>query len=124
MKTLTVKPPRMWRLSLVSRRLLLVLLVAATWSPAAGCLGSRGEAFWLLLPLWVLAGVFILRAIPAPRAQHQRPLAKWSVRGVVILIPIGYCFAMAHFMGAAVTWQEILIAIWFFAASLEILLLS
>jgi hypothetical protein len=42
---------------------------------------------------------------------------------VVILFPIGYCFAMAYLMGATVTWKEILIAIWFFAASLEILLL-
>lgn len=110
-------------LTLLSRRLLLALLVAATWIPAAHRLGSRGEAFWLLFPLWVLVGAFILRAIPAPRAQHKSHLAKWSVRAVVILFPSGYCFAMAYLMGATVTWKEILIAIWFFAASLEILLL-
>ena len=96
-------------LTLLSRRLLLALLVAATWIPAAHRLGSRGEAFWLLFPLWVLVGAFILRAIPAPRAQHKSHLAKWSVRAVVILFPIGYCFAMAYLMGATVTWKEILI---------------
>lgn len=123
MKTPTVEPARCRRLTLLSKRLLLALLVAATWISAAHRLGSRGEAFWLLLPLWVFTGAFILRAIPAPRAQHKSPLAKWSMLALVILLPIGYCLAMASFMGASVTWKEILIAIWFFAVSLEILLL-
>ena len=123
MKTPNDEPPRSRRLTLLSKRLLLLFLIAATWIPAAHRLGNRGEAFWLLFPLWVFAGAYILRAIPAPRAQHKSPLAKWSVQAVVILIPIGFCFAMASFMGAAVSWKEILIAIWFFAASLEILLM-
>lgn len=123
MNTPTIGHPRCLRLTLLSKRLLLALLVAATWIPAARYLGSRGEAFWLLFPLWVFAGVSILRAIPAPRAQYQRPLAKWGVRAVVILFPIGFCYAMASYMGAVVSWKEILIAIWFFAASLETLLL-
>jgi len=123
MKTPAVVPPCPTPLTLLSRRLLLALLVGSTWSAAAWFLGNRGEAFWLLFPVWVLAGIFIFHAIPAPRAQYKRPLAKWSVQTVVILFPIGYCYAMASFMGAAVSWKEILIAVWFFAVSLEILLL-
>lgn len=110
-------------MTLLSRRVLLVILVAATWIAAARWLGSRSEAFWLLFPLWVLAGAFILRAIPVPRAQHKSRLANWSLRIVVILVPISYCYAMAYFMGASVSWKEVLIAVWFFAASLEILLM-
>jgi len=110
-------------MTLLFRRVLLVLLVAATWIAATRWLGSRSEAFWLLFPLWVLAGCFVLRAIPVPRAQHKSLLANWSLRVVVILVPISYCYAMAYFMSASVNWREVLIAVWFFAASLEILLL-
>jgi len=123
MTSLTAEPNRSGCLSLQSRRLLLALLVAVTWIPVAYLLGSRGEGFWLLFPLWVLAGAYVLRAIPAPRAQYKGRLVKWCIGTVVTALPIGYCFAMAYLMGATVAWKEILIAIWFFAASLEILLL-
>lgn len=51
MRTLTVEPPHCRHLGLLSRRILVVLLVAATWIPTAHHLGNRGEAFWLLFPL-------------------------------------------------------------------------
>lgn len=109
--------------SRLGKRVLLALLVVATWIPAARVMGSRGEAFWILFPFWVLVGVVVLRVIPAPRAQHQGRWVKWGIQFLVVLLPIGYCFGMAQFMGAEVSWWEILIAVWFFAVSLELLLL-
>jgi pimeloyl-ACP methyl ester carboxylesterase len=75
--------------SVLRRCLFLALLVAGTWIGATQLLGNRGEAFWLLFPLWVFAGVRVLRVFPAPRPQYQRPLAKWIVRVVLVLFPAG-----------------------------------
>ncbi len=117
------RPSVVWYRSLFCRRLVLGLLVVVTWIGLARHLGSRGEAFWVLFPLWVLVGVRCLRAIPAPRAQHQHKLAKWGLKVAVVLLPIVYCFGMARFMGARVSVWEVVVAIWFFTLSLELLLL-
>ena len=105
------------------RRLAFGLMVLATWIPLALFLGNRGEAFWILFPVWVLVGAYGLKAIPKPKPQYQNRYLKWTVKAALVILPIAYCYGMAWYMMARVVITEVLIAIWFFAASLELLLL-
>jgi fermentation-respiration switch protein FrsA (DUF1100 family) len=108
--------------SRVARLAALAVLVAATWWPAAVWLPSADEAFWLLLPVWAAAG-WLLRAIPRPRWPFRSRIASRAAAAAVVLIPIAAYLVMASLLGGRVSLPEIAIAVWFFAASLEILLL-
>ena len=107
----------------IARWSLFALLVAATWCGATSWLGNRGEAFWLLVPLWVLAGARGLALFPLPRARQQARWARVTVKVFLIAFPVGFYLGMVVLLGGEVAWRELLLAVWFFALSLEALLL-
>jgi len=102
---------------------ILVLFVAATWGGAAWWLGNRGEAFWLLFPVWVLVGSRVLRLFAMPQARIRARWVRICVPVILVLFPLGFYLGMVALLCGAVSLRELLIAVWFFAASLEMLLL-
>lgn len=53
------------------RWILCVGFVASSYFAALRWLGSRSEAFWLLVPIWALAGGPVLHVLPPPRRRQQ-----------------------------------------------------
>lgn len=109
-----------------SHRWLRILLLAAfavgTFWPTARYLGSRGEAFWLLFPLWALVGARLLRVIPAPSMSSSSRAVRLATPIVLVLFPAGLYFGMTILLGGRPSLRELLVAVYFFAVSLEILL--
>jgi len=109
-------------LSRTVRRIVLAAAVALSWWLGSFLVPSLDEAFWLLLPLWAAAG-WALRAFPPPPLQLTGRWARIASTAAVVLFPIGLYLAMARLLGGRIDPVEVLIAVWFFAGSLEILLL-
>jgi hypothetical protein len=101
----------------------LALLVTVSFLAGFRWLGSAGEAFWLLFPLWVLCGSVGLRIIPLPRQPATTRAGRWLVLAILILFPAGYYAGMVRYAGGRFEWKELLVAIYFFALSLEFFLL-
>ena len=104
------------------RNIAWAVLVAGTWYLLGRLLGSHGEAFWLLFPLWVGAGV-LLGVLPRPRSPVRRRWIRIAVPMVLVLFPAGFYLFLARVLGGRIAWKEVLVSIYFFAVSLEVLLI-
>jgi len=107
----------------ISRILILIAVVAASWIAAQPAVTSRGEAFWLLFPLWIGAGGPLLSVLPRPRRIVRSRLLRIGTIAVLVLFPIGYIAWVAWMTGGRMDVVETATGIYFFAVSLEILLL-
>jgi len=87
-----------------------------------GRVQSRGEAFWLLLPLWALAAA-ALRVVPLPKQPGKSRAARIATFAVLIGFPTVLHLGRVYLAGGRFDWTEWLIALYFFAISLEFFLL-
>jgi alpha-beta hydrolase superfamily lysophospholipase len=104
------------------RFVLLGAIIAGTFWPTRAALGSRGEAFWLLFPLWVLAGAHLLHLFPGPRMAATSRFVRLAMPATLVLFPTGLYLGMTAMLGGRPSARELAVAIYFFAVSLEILL--
>src|SRR4030095_9597678 len=107
-------PPR---LSYAARLLSWSAFVLGTGTFTARLLPSRGEAFWLLVPPWTLAGAWLVRVFPPPRLDIRRRWHRVLVACVLVLFPVGFHVGLARFAGARASLPEALLAVYFFAVS-------
>ncbi|MBN1418668.1 MAG: alpha/beta fold hydrolase [Planctomycetes bacterium] len=107
----------------IFRIIVLIAVVAGSWVAARPVVASRGEAFWLLFPLWVLIGGPLLRVLPRPRRLVRNRLLRFATIAVLVLFPIGYTAWVARMTGGRIDIIETATGVYFFAVSLEILLL-
>src|SRR5439155_10817715 len=96
-----------------------VAFVTGSFWGALSWLGSRSEAFWLLVPMWALAGGPVLHVLPPPRRRSQPWILRALVPVVLVLFPLGFYFSLAMLAGARASLKEAILAVYFFALSLE-----
>ncbi len=116
MSTLVLSGSRWMRASL------LAVFIPGTFLPFKQLLGSRGEAFWLLLPAWVLVGSLLLRVIPPPRMVSRNRVVRIATPFVLVVFPAGFYLGLTFLIGGRPSLLELAVAVYFFAVSLEILL--
>ena len=104
------------------RNIAWAVLVAGSWFLLGKLIGSFGEAFWLLFPLWVGAGV-LLGALPRPRSPVRSRAARIAIPLILVLFPAGFYLFLVLTLDGRIAWKEVLITIYFFAVSLEVLLI-
>ena len=114
-------PPSMRKNTLVRPGILTLAVATSGWA-AARWLGCGGEAFWLLFPAWVALGAALgVVHFPAQPARSAR--AQWAVRAVLVLLPTGIYLAMMTLLRGRFDAGEWMLAVYFFAFSLEFVLL-
>src|SRR2546426_12259829 len=81
------------------------LLIFLSWLLVRGWVASRGEAFWLLFPVWVVLGGAVLRLFPLPRQPGKSRAARLAVLATLALFPAGFYLGMVHLVGGRWDWR-------------------
>lgn len=111
------------RFQLLRRWLGLTIATAAAAWVLRSFVASAAEVFWCLFPIWLLVGSWGLQLFPAPRLNAKSRTAGYAIIAILIAFPIMFYGFLVYVTNSIWSWSELAVCVYFFALSLESLLL-